>query len=112
MYKKNTVVITYKEETYTFHFRRFSSNSILIMLYQQGDPNNAVKIGYIDPLGYWRDAQYHMYWLPQKEVVKTYIKYKFGLISRATHSELDGMKFKEYKMAVFEEYLRKKKNNV
>ena len=49
-----------------------------------------------------------MYWQVQKEVVKTYIKYKFGLISRATHSELDGMKFKEYKMTVFEEYLKER----
>ena len=110
MYKKNTVVITYKDEVHTFHFRRFGSNSIVIMLYQQGDPNNAVKLGYIDPLGHWSDTQYHMYWQVQKEVVKTYIKYKFGLISRATHSELDGMKFKEYKMIVFEEYLKERHN--
>ena len=56
MYKKNTVVITYKDEVHTFHFRRFGSNSIVIMLYQHGDPNNAIKLGYIDPLGYWSDA--------------------------------------------------------
>lgn len=100
MYKKNTVVIDYKGENHTFHFKMFGSHSILVMLYQHGDPDNAVKLGYVDNNGQWTDACHHMYWLSEKEIVKTYITYKAGRLPAGSPT-LNNFKYKEYNMKVF-----------
>lgn len=105
MYKKNTVVIDYRGEDHTFHFRMFGSHSILVMLYQHGDPDNAVKLGYIDSNGQWADACHHMYWLTEKEIVKTYIAYKAGRLF-AGDPNLNNFKYKEYNMKVFNDYIK------
>ena len=105
MYKKNTVVIDYKGENHTFHFRMFGSQCILVMLYQHGDPDNAVKLGYVDNNGQWTDACHHMYWLSEKEIVKTYITYKAGRLP-AGSPNLNNFKYKEYNMKVFNDYIK------
>lgn len=105
MYKKNTVVINYKDENHTFHFRMFGSQSILVMLYQHGDSDNAIKLGYIDSRGRWTDACYHMYWSTEKEIVKTYIAYKTGQLPTSSPN-LNNFKYKEYNMKVFNDYIK------
>jgi hypothetical protein len=107
-YRKNTVVIRYKDEEYVFHFRTIGMSSLDVVLYEHGDPSKQHHIAYYNFLGYLVDGTYHMYWQLAKHVVDMYVRYKAGDISKGTlgSEELDKMQIKEFDCQAVEDYIK------
>lgn len=107
-YRKNTVVIRYKDEEYVFHFRQVGISSLDVVLYEHGDASKQHHIAYYNFLGYLVDTTYHMYWKLAKHVVDMYMRYKTRAISKGTlgSEELDKMQIKEFDCQAVENYIK------